>query len=76
MFVVEIFISVLIKIYGKRPISIEGGTWYPQDCKFLKLEHHFNSSFEKSMLEMTGMQYTKYRTESFDDCFPCKGNSS
>ena len=30
MFVAERFISGLIKIYGKHPVSTDGGTWYPQ----------------------------------------------
>ena len=72
MFVAEKFISNLIKIYGKHPIvSTDGGTWYPQACEFLKLEHHLHSSFEKSIIERT-MQYVKDRTESFDDYFPCR----
>ena len=50
-----------------------GGTWYPQACRFLKLNHHLHSSFEKSIIERT-MQYIKDRIESFDDYFPCKKN--
>ena len=48
MFVAERFMSDLIKIYGKHPVSTDGGTWYPQACKFLKLKHHIHSTFEKS----------------------------
>ena len=71
MFVAERFISVVIKNHGKHPVSTDGGTWYPQACRFLKLKHHIHSSFEKSIIERT-MQYIKDRTESFDDYFPCK----
>ena len=71
MFVAERFLSGLIKIYGKHAISTDGGTWYPQACRFLGLEHHIHSSFEKSIIERT-MQYIKDRTESFDDYFPCR----
>jgi len=71
MFVAERFISNLIKFYGKHPVSTDGGTWYPQACRFLQLKHHLHSSFEKSNIERT-MQYVKDRTESFDDYFPCK----
>ena len=71
MFVAERFISVVINIHGKHPVSTDGGTWYPQACRFLKLKHHIHSSFEKSIIERT-MQYIKDRTESFDDYFPCK----
>ena len=62
MFVAERFLSNLIKDYGKHPLSTDGGTWYPQACKFLKLEHHIHSPYEKSIIERT-MQYIKDRTE-------------
>jgi putative transposase len=72
MFFVERFLLTVVKDYGKLPVSTDGGTWYPQACKFLKLKHHIHSSFEKSIIERT-MQYIKDRTtESFDDYFPCR----
>ena len=37
MFVAERFISGLVRIHGEHPVSTDGGTWYPQACKFLKL---------------------------------------
>ena len=71
MFVAERFLDSLIKIHGKHPVSIDGGTtWYPQTCRFLKLGHHIHSSLEKSLIERT-IQYIKDRTECFDDYFPC-----
>jgi putative transposase len=70
LFVAERFIASLIDKYGKHPISTDGGTWYPQACRFLNLEHHTHSSFEKIIIERT-MQYIKDRTEGFDDYFPC-----
>jgi len=72
MFVAERFIS-LIKIHGKHNISTDGGTWYRQTRKFLKIDHHLHSSYEKSIIERT-MQYIKDRTEGFDDYFPCRIN--
>ena len=71
MFVAERFIGGLVKRHGQHPISTDGGTWYPQACKFLKLDHHIHSPFEKSVIERI-MQYIKDRTESFDDYFPCR----
>ena len=71
MFVAERFISKLVMIYGSHPVSTDGGTWYPQACRFLKLQHHLHSYFEKSLVERT-IQYIKDRTESFDDYFPCR----
>jgi putative transposase len=69
--VAEQFIQKLATEYGKHPVHTDGGTWYPQSCKFLKLEHHLDSSFEKSIIERT-IQYVKDRTECFDDYFPSK----
>ena len=71
MLIAERFLSDIVRNYGKHPFSTDGGTWYPQACRFLGLEHHIHSSFEKSLIERT-MQYIKDRTESFDDYFPCR----
>ncbi|MDF0682344.1 MAG: DDE-type integrase/transposase/recombinase [Candidatus Nitrosocosmicus sp.] len=71
MLVAERFMSDLVKIHGKRPVSTDGGTWYPMACQFLKLKHHIHSSYEKSLIERK-MQYIKDRTECFDDYFPCR----
>ena len=71
MLVDERFIASLINTYGKHPVSTDGGTWYPQACRFLKLKHHLHSSLEKSIIERT-IQYIKDRTENFDDYFPCR----
>ncbi len=65
------FLSDLVKSHGKHPISTDGGTWYPMACRFLKLDHHIHSSYEKSIIERT-IQYIKDRTENFDDYFPCR----
>ena len=58
----ERFISDVVKEYGEHPVYTDGGSWYPQACKFLNLKHHIHSSFEKSILERT-MQYLKDRTK-------------
>ena len=71
MFVAERFLSGLVKIHGNHPVSTDGGTWYPQACGFLKVDHHIHSPFEKSIIERT-VQYIKDRTECFDDYFPCR----
>jgi putative transposase len=71
MFVAVRFLYRLSENHGEHPVSTDGGTWYPQACKFLKLKHHIHSPYEKSIIERT-MQYIKDRTESFDDYFPCK----
>lgn len=71
MLVAERFIAGLVKVYGKHPVSTDGGTWYPQACRFLRLKHHLHSPFEKGIIERT-IQYIKDRTESFDDYFQCR----
>jgi putative transposase len=71
MFVAERFILKVVDEHGEHPVSTDGGTWYPQACKFLKIGHHIHSSYEKSIIERT-VQYTKDRIECFDDYFPCK----
>lgn len=68
--IAEQFLKNLIKEYGKHPLSTDSGTWYPQACKFLEIEHHLHSPYEKSIIERT-IQYLKDRTEIFDDYFPC-----
>ena len=62
MLVAEQFIQSLIRKYGKHNISTDGGTWYPQACRFLNVEHHVHSPLEKSFIERT-IQYIKDRTE-------------
>ncbi len=72
MLVAERFISGLIHIHGKHPVSTDGGTWYPQACRCLKLRHHMHSSFEKSLIERTMLYISDRTEEGFDDCFPCR----
>ena len=61
MFVAERFLSNVVKEYGEHPVSTDGGTWYPQACQFLKLNHHIHSLYEKSIIERT-IQYIKNST--------------
>ena len=71
MLIAERFLSNIVIDYGIHPVSTDGGTWYPMACRFLGLEHHIHSPYEKSLIERT-MQYIKDRTECFDDYFPCR----
>jgi putative transposase len=72
MLLAEQFISSLVKIHGQHPVSTDGGTWYSQACRFLRLPHHIHSSYEKSIIERTIQYIIKDRTECFDDYFPCR----
>jgi putative transposase len=51
MLVAEHFLKDLVKRYGKRPVSTDGGTWYPQVCNFLELKHYLHSPYEKSIIK-------------------------
>ena len=63
-------LNQLIKIHGKHTVYSDGGTWYPEACISLGLEHRLHSSYEKSIVERT-IEYLKDRTEVFDDYYPC-----
>jgi putative transposase len=71
MFVAERLLSKIVIEYGKHPVSSDGGSWYPQACRFLNLKLHIHSFCQKSIIERT-IQYIRDRTESFDDYFPCR----
>ena len=70
MFVAENFIRSLVDKFGRHTVYTDGGTWYPQAYNFLNLKHRLHSSLEKSLIERV-MQYFKYRTECFNDYYPC-----
>ncbi len=72
--VAERFLPKIVHAYGKHPVSTDGGTCYPQDCRFLEIlyiDHHIHSPYERNMIERT-MRHIGDRTEDFDDYFPCK----
>ena len=47
MFVAERFLDGLIKVHGKHPVSTDGGTWYPQACRFISCSSYPFFSREK-----------------------------
>ena len=51
MLIAKRFISSLVRIHRKHPVSTKGGTWYPMTCRFLGLVRHIDSSYEKNMIE-------------------------
>ena len=70
MLVAEKFIRSLVSNYGKHTVYTDGGTWYDEAYKILKLKHYLHSSIEKSLMERVN-QYFKDRSENFDDYYPC-----
>jgi putative transposase len=70
MIVAEQFLKGLIEKYGKHTVYSDGGSWYPEACTSLGLEHRLHSDYEKSLVERAN-QYLKDRIEEFDDYYPC-----
>jgi len=70
MIVAQLFLKGLVERYGKHVVYSDGGTWYPEACAALGLEHRLHSPYEKSLMERTN-QYLKDRVEEFDDYYPC-----
>ncbi|MBI2183481.1 MAG: IS6 family transposase [Thaumarchaeota archaeon] len=68
--VAELFLKSLIKKYGRHMVYSDGGTWYPEACRTLGLEHRLHSDYSKSLMERAN-QYLKDRIEEFDDHYPC-----
>ena len=56
--------------YGKHTVYTDGGTWYPEAYKILRLKHNLHSLLEKNLIERV-VQYFKDRVDSFDDYYPC-----
>ena len=68
--VAQMFLKGLVEKYGKHVVYSDGGTWYPEACRALGLEHRLHSPYEKSLVERAN-QYLKDRIEEFDDYWPC-----
>ena len=47
MLIAERFLSGVVRNYGNHPVSTDGGTWYPQACEFLKMDHHIHSPLQR-----------------------------
>ncbi len=47
--VAERFLSDILDKYDKYSDSIDEGSWYPQACKFLILNHHIIPLVEKAL---------------------------
>jgi putative transposase len=51
MIVTQLFLKSLVERYGKHVVYSDGGTWYPEACRALGLEHRLHSPYEKSLME-------------------------
>jgi hypothetical protein len=60
MLVAEAFLGLLIRMLGKHIVYSDGdGTWYPEACVSLNLEHRLHSSYEKSIVVERTIEYLK-----------------
>ena len=75
MFVAERFLSDIVNEYREHPISTDGGTRYPQACKFLELNHHIHSFLEKSIIERT-CNISKIEPKPLTIIFIARGGTS
>ena len=57
MLIAERFLSGLIKIHGKHPVSTDGVHGIPMACRFLGLKHHYSFLLEKSLIERNDAVY-------------------
>jgi transposase-like protein len=65
------FFKQLRNRYGRKIIFTGGAYWYNTICRWLRLPHKIYRPELKNMMERF-VQHIKYRTEFFDDRFPCK----
>jgi transposase-like protein len=45
--VAQLFLRTLVERYGKHDVYSDGGTWYPEACRALGLEHRLHSIREE-----------------------------
>jgi putative transposase len=65
-----LFLKELRSRYGRKPVWTDDATFYPDACKWARLEHHVYGTELKNLIERMN-QSLKDRLECFDDLFPC-----
>lgn len=65
-----IFLKRLRSRYGRKPVYTDGALWYPEACRWLRLEHQVYGDEWMNLMERMN-QAVKDRLECFDDYFPC-----
>jgi putative transposase len=66
----HIFLKRLRQRYGMKPIWTDEATFYPEACRWSRLEHRVYPTEWKNLIERMN-QSLKDRLECFDDLFPC-----
>jgi putative transposase len=74
MLLTERFISSLVGIQGQHPVSTDGWRYLVStSLQVFEVASSYPFPYEKSIIIERTMQYMiKYRTECFDDYFPCR----
>jgi putative transposase len=65
-----LFLRELRKRYGLKPVWTDEATFYPDACRWARLEHRVYPLEWKNQIERVN-QSLKDRLECFDDLFPC-----
>ena len=65
-----LFLKELRSRYGLKPIYTDEGVWYPEACRWARLEHRVYPVEWRNLIERMN-QALKDRLECFDDLFPC-----
>lgn len=65
-----LFLKELRIRYGRKPVWTDEGLWYPEACRWARLEHRVYPVQWKNLIERMN-QALKDRLECFDDLFPC-----
>ena len=66
----HIFLRELRRRYGMKPVWTDEALFYPEACRWSRLEHHVYGQEWKNLIERMN-QSLKDRLELFDDNFPC-----
>ena len=61
-----LFLKELRSRYGLKPIWTDDAAWYPEACRWARLEHHVYGQDWKNLIERMN-QSLKDRLECFDD---------
>jgi putative transposase len=72
MLIAKRFLSRVVRYYGNHPVSTDGGTWYPQACEFLKMDHHIHSPLWRKALSKELCSTLRTGPNVLMTTFPCK----
>jgi len=68
--VAHMFLRLLVKRYGRKPLYMDEASWYPLAARWTGLRHYVYGEDLKNVMERF-IETVKDRLECFDDYFPC-----